>query len=417
MRLQPLALRIDAASFVTMAVCLGLVVAHVACGTRATSTGPASSPGPQERSQSEPIVDAGGGPASSLGAEVPAPAGSGSQLSASVAGPPPPKPVQPSLARADGAPGDALLAEGDAAYENDDFEKADAKYRQAARLAPSDPAPKVGICRVAIAKTNLATDYNVAPKHPVLERVVADLRRTINKQVRFGPAYTEMGRALLMLGRAEEAQQALAKAIDIAPDEAEAHSAYGVAMLATGNIDSAVQHLERSAALDPGSAPRQTNLGTALMMQGRTADALRAYEVAARLSPDDPRILGDIGTALLADNQVDAAVSSLNRAVAVDPKRATLRSNLCYALELRHDFRAAIAECRQAVALDEKLVSGWVNLATAFALTGDRAEAKKALERARKIDPSDPRVKANLEELRALEQKRASGPGTTGQTK
>jgi len=44
-----------------------------------------------------------------------------------------------------------------------------------------------------------------------------------------------------------------------------------------------------------------------------------------------------------------------------------------------------------------------VRKATALAQEGDLVEARKALERAQKVDPTDPRVKANLEELRALE--------------
>jgi Flp pilus assembly protein TadD len=83
-----------------------------------------------------------------------------------------------------------------------------------------------------------------------------------------------------------------------------------------------------------------------------------------------------------------------------------LRSNLGYALQQRHDFPAAIAEYRSAISLDEKLVSAWLNLGAALALTGERAEARRALEQAKKLDPTDPRVKASLDELRALEQNR-----------
>jgi cytochrome c-type biogenesis protein CcmH/NrfG len=64
----------------------------------------------------------------------------------------------------------------------------------------------------------------------------------------------------------------------------------------------------------------------------------------------------------------------------------------------------AIAGYREAIRLEPKLASAWINLATALSRDPKtRGEARKALETAQKIDPSDPRVKANLEELDALE--------------
>lgn len=115
--------------------------------------------------------------------------------------------------------------------------------------------------------------------------------------------------------------------------------------------------------------------------------------------------MSDLGTALLADNQIERAMRTLKRAVTLDPKRGTLHSNLGYALQQMRDYRGAIAEYREAIRLDEKLVSAWINLATALVHTGERAEAHKALERAQKLDPGDPRVRANVEELRDLEKK------------
>jgi hypothetical protein len=54
--------------------------------------------------------------------------------------------------------------------------------------------------------------------------------------------------------------------------------------------------------------------------------------------------------------------------------------------------------------MDPKLSSAWINLATALSRDPKtRGEARQALKTAAGLDPSDPRVKANLEELDALE--------------
>ena len=130
------------------------------------------------------------------------------------------------------------------------------------------------------------------------------------------------------------------------------------------------------------------------------------------MAPTDARTMGDLGTALLADNQVDRAAAVLRRAVSLGPERGALHSNLGYALQQRRDLAGAIAEYREAIRLDDKLVSAWINLATALAQSGERVEARRALERAQKIDPSDPRIRPNLDELRDLEKKGSADAGS-----
>jgi Flp pilus assembly protein TadD len=94
--------------------------------------------------------------------------------------------------------------------------------------------------------------------------------------------------------------------------------------------------------------------------------------------------------------------------VQLDPQRPSVHSNLGYAQQQAGHLDRAVAEYREALRLDPKLVSAWINLATALARDSrTRGEARSALERARALSPDDPRVKANLEELDALEHPRA----------
>ena len=82
----------------------------------------------------------------------------------------------------------------------------------------------------------------------------------------------------------------------------------------------------------------------------------------------------------------------------------SFHSNLGYALQLSSQRELAIAEYRKAIELDPKLVSAWVNLATILARDpATRTQARAALMTAKRLDPQDPRVKANLDELDALE--------------
>lgn len=324
---------------------------------------------------------------------------------------PPPKPTTISLAKTGDPALDAALADADAAFERGELDVALAAYEAAKKGAPRRAAPIVGLARVAITRASPSLGFAAAEGSAEIAAAAKELKRATELEPKFGPALVELGRAYLLLGDVARAEAALQRGVPLCPGEPEAHSAFGVALLAAGKGDEALGELTKAKELDPGSAARRGNLGTVLFMRGRVAEAIREYEAQALLVPDDARARSDLGTALLAENDLPRAIAELRRAVALDPTRATFRSNLGYALQLQGSVRDAIAEYREALRLDPKLASAWINLATALARDpSTRGQAREALERAKALDPTDPRVKANLEELDALERSGPSAP-------
>jgi Flp pilus assembly protein TadD len=317
---------------------------------------------------------------------------------------PPPKPTTVALAHTGDEKLDVVLAQGDKAFEDGDLVKAAASYRTAMIQAPKRSGPIVGSARVRVAKASPNLGFAAAEKNSEVIAAAKDIKRAADLEPTYGPAQVELGRAYLLLGDATNAEAALRKGVRLLPDDAEAHSALGVALLAMGKTEEALTVLTRSRDLDPGSAARRGNLGTVLFMRGKVPEAIKEYEIEVRLVPGDPRDRSDLGTALLAQGDFTHAIPELRRAIELDPKRATFRSNLGYALQLSGKVGDAIFEYRESLKLDPKLSSAWINLATALARDPrTRAEARQALKTAATLDPSDPRVKANLEELDALE--------------
>jgi Flp pilus assembly protein TadD len=150
------------------------------------------------------------------------------------------------------------------------------------------------------------------------------------------------------------------------------------------------------------------------MMTGQTRQAVAEYETRVQLEDGDARAHSDLGTALLGTQDLERALAELQRAVQLDPQRASFHSNLGYAQQQAGHVDRAVAEYREALRLDPKLVSAWINLATALARDPKtRHEARAALERARALSPDDPRVKANLDELDAVEKGAPAAPGAT----
>src|SRR5690606_24661357 len=106
--------------------------------TPGSSLSPASAsggPAPQAPSGASPQAATGGGAQSTSGA------------------------VRGGLARGDGSPADAALLEGDRAWDVGDLTRARRAYSRAQKLAPRDPAPRVGLVRVGLDDTGIPTSY------------------------------------------------------------------------------------------------------------------------------------------------------------------------------------------------------------------------------------------------------------------
>jgi Flp pilus assembly protein TadD len=314
------------------------------------------------------------------------------------------------LATHTGDPVDEELCAGDDAFEQGNLDVALRNYSDARKKAPKRAAPLVGVARVAVAKVGAPLDYAAAKGNRALAGAADQLRKAVKLDATFGPGFVELGRALLLLGDAPAAINALRTGAQLLPDKAEPHSALGVALLATGHPDESLTELAHAVDLDPGSAPRHGNEGTVLFMLGRVADAIHEYEIQVHLADNDARAHSDLGTALLAHNEVTKAEAELRRAIALDGSRAAFHSNLGYALQIENKVPDAIAEYHEALRIDPKSASAWINLATALAKEpSTRKDARAALEKARSLDPTDPRVKANLEELESLEKGGSAG--------
>ncbi len=353
---------------------------------------------------------------------LPHPGTSSSAPALAPSGPPPqpetaPSPKPRGLARGDGTPTDALLKEGDKAYESADFEAAEKIYRKASSLSPKDAAPVVGVARARLAKDAVPVDFNSAPNNPTLRGMATELVRATKLDPTYAPAALELGRALLVMGKTDDALKALRRAVDLDGSDPESHSALGVGLLATGDVPGATKELGRAAEIEPASAERQGNFGTALLMAGRVDEAVNAFGKALKIAPNDPRILNDLGTTMLQQNQVDNGIALLEKAVQLEPKRATYKNNLGYGHWLKSELDRAMSLYQEALALDDKLVSAWINLGNAHARLKQYREARGAYDRAKEIDPTDPRVKAAIIELEGIEKGTSPAPTPSPQKK
>lgn len=102
-----------------------------------------------------------------------------------------------------------------------------------------------------------------------------------------GRARAELGKALLLLGRADEAEPQLAEASRLRPDDDEPRYFLGLSMRVRKRPDEALLHFREAIRLNPRNAKAHGNVGLLLMDRREFAAAAASFEEALRLNPAD----------------------------------------------------------------------------------------------------------------------------------
>ncbi|MEM9596601.1 MAG: sulfatase-like hydrolase/transferase [Acidobacteriota bacterium] len=110
-----------------------------------------------------------------------------------------------------------------------------------------------------------------------------------------GSALSALGLALIEVRRPEDAVDALRRALDVIPDDAETYERLSAAELHLERFADARDHAQKAVTLDPGRPHAWNNLGVALALVGEPGRALGAWERAVELDPNQFDTLFNLG--------------------------------------------------------------------------------------------------------------------------
>jgi len=197
-------------------------------------------------------------------------------------------------------------------------------------------------------------------------------------------AFHNLGRLLLEQGRLEEAAVDLRKAAELDAASAAAHCDLGAALLAQGKLDEAEAELRKSIELDARYAPGYYYLGLALSRTGAPEEALRQWRKALEIRPQYDEVHDSMGDALYARGEAAQALAHWRRGTS---DAAMLRR---MAWVLATDPDPSVRGGREAMALAARALqlSGgkdalvWDTLAAAYAEAGQFADAVLTAKRA-----------------------------------
>ncbi len=110
------------------------------------------------------------------------------------------------------------------------------------------------------------------------------------------------------------------RAIDLAPDYADAHNNLGNVLKETNQLEPALRAYRHVVDLVPGHADAWNNLGIVLRGQGEYAEASRAYARAIESNPSHVAAWRNWGNLLARMNRLDEAIAAYSRVLELQPR-------------------------------------------------------------------------------------------------
>lgn len=255
------------------------------------------------------------------------------------------------------------------------FSDAEARLREALRLAPTQVAVLTNLAIV------LAQRHKRAEARDYAERALA-----------INPGNIE---ALLVLAdchlrdeRWADALTAYDRILALEPNAAEIHNNRGLVLERMGRHADALASYDRALALDPTLTDTHINRGNTLHHLSRHDEALAGYERALALTPNVAEAWLGRGNALSALKRSGEALTAFERAVGLraDLPEAWLgRGNVLCDLK-RHD--EALATFDKALTLRPNLAAAWLGRGNVYYSRKHFSEALVAYDQALAIDPS-----------------------------
>jgi tetratricopeptide (TPR) repeat protein len=208
--------------------------------------------------------------------------------------------------------------------------------------------------------------------------------------------FVNLGRALAVEGRTDEAMAQYSEALRLEPGNPEAHNNLGIALAGQGRIDEAIAQSSEAVRLEPHNPEAHNSLGIALAAQGRIDEAIAQFSEALRLEPDYLQSHLNLGKVLARQGRIDEAVAQYSEALRIQPDLPQAHFNLGNALAKQGRINEAAAQYAEAVRLQPDYAEAHLNLGNALARQGRTDDAVAHYSEAVRLQPDFPQARFNL---------------------
>jgi serine/threonine-protein kinase len=209
-------------------------------------------------------------------------------------------------------------------------------------------------------------------------------------------AFRDLAKAYQLLGRMDEAERTLQKAIQIRPQYWRGYYQLGVLYSNNARYDEAVSQFKRATELAPDTPRAWASLGGAYIHAGDFEKAISALQRAISIRPNWGGY-SNLGTAQLYERNFGAAISSFEQGAKLGSQQVIVLGNLARAYhwdptrrtEADAAYRRAIAAAGEDLKVNPQDADAFILLANYHAMVGEKAEALAWLQKAEAARPDD----------------------------
>ena len=213
------------------------------------------------------------------------------------------------------------------------------------------------------------------------------------------------------IGRNTEALNANQTAVELSPQDAEAHSNLGVTLQELGRLNEAEVSLRQAIVLKPNYPEAHNNLGNALKEQGRLDEAEASYMQAIALKPGYANAHSNLGATLQELGKLDEAEASYIQAIALKPNYAEAYSNLGVTLQELGRLEEAEESLKHAITLKPDFALAHYGLTKVLYNMSYKDSALESIKKANVIDPKSKDFSLLLSVLQARKARENTAEG------
>lgn len=213
-------------------------------------------------------------------------------------------------------------------------------------------------------------------------------RRVIAEFPRYVQLYNNLADSSIILGRYQDAEDALRQAIEIDPQNHSSHFKLASVYRATGRPVDAVDELRKAADLSPPYIDEvYGNMAAVLYDLGRRRESLEYLGKALELKPGNGRYHLNYGYLLMDTGERDHALDEFRKAGELDPDLSDVFFQQGVLLGEKQDYRGAISAFMNALRIDPSNAETHLYLGAAYDLDGRRELAVREVETALRLKP------------------------------
>ena len=209
-------------------------------------------------------------------------------------------------------------------------------------------------------------------------------------------AHSNLGNTLHELGKFEEAEASYRQAVIINPDYAIGHNNLGNTLKELGRLQEAQASYKQAVTINPDYAIAHNNLGVILQELGRLQEAHASYKQAVTINSDYANAHNNLGVILQKLGKFQEAQASYRQAVTINPDYAIAHNNLGVILQKLGKFQEAQASYRQAVTINPDYAIAHNNLGNSLKELGKYQAAESSYKQAITINPDYSEAYYNL---------------------